>query len=102
MAIISTAKLYEVQKYCSITNHMGWLVPGQQEILERLPKDLQDLMARIINEAAMNQRADVRKLNDSLVDEMKGKGLAFNNADADSFRAKLRSAGFYAEEKEVR
>ncbi|MFX5705523.1 TRAP transporter substrate-binding protein DctP, partial [Acinetobacter baumannii] len=22
MAIISTAKLYEVQKYCSITNHM--------------------------------------------------------------------------------
>jgi hypothetical protein len=56
-------------------------------------------MARIINEAAMNQRADVRKLNDSLVDEMKGKGLAFNNADADSFRAKLRSAGFYAEWK---
>ena len=101
MAIISTAKLYEVQKYCSITNHMwdGFWFLGNKKSFERLPKDLQDLMARLINEAAMNQRADVRKLNDSLVDEMKGKGLAFNNADADSFRAKLRSAGFYAEWK---
>jgi hypothetical protein len=82
----------------SPTTWDGWFL-GNKKSFERLPKDLQDLMARIINEAAMNQRADVRKLNDSLVDEMKGKGLAFNNADADSFRAKLRSAGFYAEWK---
>ncbi|ADJ65296.1 TRAP transporter substrate-binding protein [Herbaspirillum seropedicae] len=101
MAIISTAKLYEVQKYCSITNHMwdGFWFLGNKKSFERLPKDLQELMTRIINEAGVNQRADVRKLNDSLVDEMKGKGLAFNNADADSFRAKLRAAGFYAEWK---
>ena len=101
LAIISTAKLYEVQKYCSITNHMwdGFWFLGNKKSFERLPKDLQEIMTRNINEAGMNQRADVRKLNDSLIDDMKGKGLAFNNADADSFRAKLRSAGFYAEWK---
>ena len=101
LAIISTAKLYEVQKFCSITNHMwdGFWFLGNKKSWEKLPKDLQDIVTKAINEAGMNQRADVKKLNDSLVDEMKGKGMAFNNIDADSFRAKLRSAGFYAEWK---
>ncbi|MCA1326919.1 TRAP transporter substrate-binding protein [Herbaspirillum sp. alder98] len=99
LAIISTAKLYEVQKFCSITNHMwdGFWFLGNKKSFERLPKDLQDIMTRNINEAGLNQRGDVKKLNDSLVGEMKGKGLTFNDTDNESFRAKLRSAGFYAE-----
>ena len=101
MAIISTAKLYEVQKYCSITNHMwdGFWFLGNKKSFEKLPKDLQDIVTKAINEAGLNQRGDVKKLNDSLVGEMQGKGMAFNDIDADSFRAKLRSAGFYAEWK---
>jgi hypothetical protein len=31
------------------------------------------------------------------VTELKGKGMQFNNTDAELFRAKLRAAGFYAE-----
>ncbi|MFL9926968.1 TRAP transporter substrate-binding protein [Herbaspirillum lusitanum] len=99
MAIISTAKLYEVQKFCSITNHMwdGFWFLGNKKAFEKLPKDLQDIITRNVNEAGLKQRVDVKALNDSLVGEMKGKGLAFNETDNDSFRAKLRSAGFYAE-----
>ncbi len=99
LAIIATAKLYEVQKYCSVTNHMwdGFWFLGNKKSFEKLPKDLQDIVTRHVNEAGMKQRVDVRALNDSLVAEMKGKGLQFNDTDSDAFRAKLRSAGFYAE-----
>jgi TRAP-type transport system periplasmic protein len=99
LAIISTAKLYEVQKYCSVTNHMwdGFWFLANKKSFERLPKDLQDIVTRNVNEAGMKQRADVKALNDSLVAEMKSKGLQFNDTDNELFRAKLRSAGFYAE-----
>lgn len=99
LAIISTAKLYEVQKYCSVTNHMwdGFWCLGNKKSFDRLPKDLQDIVARSINEAGVKQRADVKVLNDSLVGDMKSKGLAFNDTDNEAFRTKLRSAGFYAE-----
>ncbi|MDY7577970.1 TRAP transporter substrate-binding protein [Herbaspirillum sp. RTI4] len=99
LAVIYTAKLYEVQKYCAITNHMwdGFWFLGNKKSFEKLPKDLQEIVTRNINEAGLKQRVDVKALNDSLVAEMKTKGMAFNNADPDAFRAKLRSAGFYAE-----
>ncbi|WP_034299969.1 TRAP transporter substrate-binding protein [Herbaspirillum sp. RV1423] len=99
LAIISTAKLYEVQKYCSVTNHMwdGFWFLANKKSFERLPKDLQDIVTRNVNKAGVKQRADTRALNDSLVADMKGKGLQFNDTDNEAFRAKLRSAGFYAE-----
>ncbi|MBB3214573.1 tripartite ATP-independent transporter DctP family solute receptor [Herbaspirillum sp. Sphag1AN] len=99
LVVISTAKLYEVQKFCSMTNHMwdGFWILGNKKSFERLPKDLQDIVSRNINEAATKQRIDVKQLNDSLVAEMKSKGLQFNDTDNELFRAKLRSAGFYAD-----
>lgn len=99
MAIISTAKLYEVQKFCSMTNHMwdGFWFLANKKSFERLPKDLQEIVTRNVNEAGMKQRVDVKALNDSLATEMKSKGLQFNDTDNEAFRTKLRSAGFYAE-----
>ena len=43
LAIIYTAKLYEVQKYCSMTNHMwdGYWFMGNKKLFEQLPSDLQ-------------------------------------------------------------
>ncbi|MDY7545304.1 TRAP transporter substrate-binding protein [Glaciimonas sp. Gout2] len=97
LAIISTAKLYEVQKYCSMTNHMwdGFWCLANKTSFEKLPKDLQDIVTRNINEAGLKQRVDTKALNDSLVAEMKTKGLQFNDTNNDAFRTKLRSAGFY-------
>ena len=99
LAIIATAKLNEVQKYCSITNHMwdGFWFLGNKKSFERMPADLQEIVTRNVNAAGLSERADVKKLNDSLQAELKGKGMAFNNTEAEAFRAKLRSAGFYAE-----
>ena len=99
LAVISTVKFYEVQKYCSMTNHVwsGFWFMGNKKSFEKMPKDLQDIVTRNINEAGMKQRVDVKALNESLVAEMKGKGMQFNDTDNEAFRTKLRSAGFYTE-----
>jgi TRAP-type transport system periplasmic protein len=101
LAIISTAKLYEVQKYCSLTNHMwdGFWFLANRRAWEAVPQDVRTIVAKHINAAAVNERDDVAKLNASLKEELAGKGLVFNQPTVAPFREKLRSAGFYAEWK---
>lgn len=101
LAIISTAKLYEVQKNCSLTNHMwdGFWFLANRRAWERLPENLRTIVAKNINAAGEKEREDVAKLNAGLQADLAGKGMAFNSTTPDSFRDKLRSAGFYAEWK---
>ena len=101
LALISTAKLYEVQKYCSLTNHMwdGFWFLANRRAWEKIPEDVRTIVARNINAAAVKERGDTAKLNANLRGELEGKGLAFNQPDVTPFREKLRSAGFYSEWK---
>ena len=101
LAIIATAKLYEVQKYCSLTNHMwdGFWFLANRRAWERLPENLRAVVAKHVNAAGENERRDVAKLNASLQEELAGKGMVFNRPDLAPFRDKLRKAGFYAEWK---
>ncbi|MBE0691857.1 MAG: TRAP transporter substrate-binding protein [Aquamicrobium sp.] len=101
LAIISTAKLYEVQKYLSITNHMwdGFWFLANKRAWERLPEDLREIVARNINEAAVKEREDVAALNATLRGELEANGMVINEPDTASFRQKLADAGFYAEWK---
>ncbi|NBJ13807.1 TRAP transporter substrate-binding protein [Microvirga arsenatis] len=101
LAIISTAKLFEVQKFVSMTNHMwdGFWFLANRRAWERLPEDLRPIVAKHLNEAAVAERADVAKLNAGLKDELVSKGMQFNDPDPALFRETLRKAGFYAEWK---
>lgn len=101
LSVISTGKIYEVQKYCAVTNHMwdGFWFLGNKKSFARLPKDLQEIVTRNVNIAAVDQRKEVDELNKSLAVEMRTKGLQFNDPDPQAFREKLRAAGFYDEWK---
>jgi len=101
LAIIQTAKLYEVQKYCSQTNHMwdGFWFLANGKLWERLPADLKAIVTKHINAAALAERNDVRRLNNTVEVELKVKGLTFNAVNTDPFRAVLRKAGFYRDWK---
>lgn len=101
LAIIETAKLNEVQKHCSLTNHMwdGFWFLANRRAWERLPEDLRAIVAKHINAAGMKQRADVAALNASLQKTLTDKGMVFNQAKAETFRSRLRQAGFYSEWK---
>lgn len=99
LAIIDTAKLFEVQKFCSLTNHMwdGFWFLANRRAFERLPRDAQEIVSREINRAALEERSDVAKLNAELQGKLAGAGLQFNPVDATAFRDQLRTAGFYKE-----
>ncbi len=101
LAIISTAKLYEVQKYCSLTNHMwdGFWFLANKKAWERLPEDLRSIVAKHINAAGMKERVDVAALNATVQKELTDKGMVFNLPKTESFRERMRKAGFYAEWK---
>jgi len=101
LAIISTAKLYEVQKYCSLTNHMwdGFWFLANQRAWQSLPDDVRTIVAKHINAAGLKERDDVAKLNANLQQDLTAKGLVFNRPDPAVFRDKLRAAGFYTEWK---
>jgi tripartite ATP-independent transporter DctP family solute receptor len=101
LALISTAKLYEVQKYCSLTNHMwdGYWFLANRRALEALPPDVRTIVEKNVNEAALKARVDTEKLNATVREELSTKGLTFNQPDLAPFRDKLRAAGFYSEWK---
>ena len=99
LAIIATAKLYEVQKYCSLTNHMwdGFWFLANRRAWEALPDDVRAIVARNVNAAGLKERDDVAKLNATLQQDLAAKGLLFNQPDPLPFRDKLKAAGFYSE-----
>lgn len=101
LSILKVAKLWEVQKYCSVTNHMwdGFWLLGNRRAWQALPEDLQQVVSKHFNAAGLNQRADLATLNASLRSELEAEGFTFNEPDPAPFEAKLRDAGFYAEWK---
>jgi tripartite ATP-independent transporter DctP family solute receptor len=101
LAIIATARLYEVQKTCSLTSHVwdGYWVLGNKRAFAKLPADLQQIITRELDKSATDQRADVAKLSTSLIADLKAKNITFVDVQQDDFRKKLAGTGFYGEWK---
>ncbi len=99
LVTIEAGKLYEVQKYVSETNHIWdpFFILGNRRAVNALPTDLQAIVRREFDRAAIEQREDTVKLNASLKDQLVAKGLAFEAVDKAAFRKGLSDAGFYKE-----
>jgi TRAP-type transport system periplasmic protein len=99
LVTIEAGKLYEVQKYISETNHIWdpFFILANRRSLKALPDDLQEIVKREFDRAAMEQRDDTAKLNLTLKDQLIAKGVVFEQADKDAFRKELTKAGFYNE-----
>jgi tripartite ATP-independent transporter DctP family solute receptor len=97
LPIISTAKLYEVQKDCSLTDHVwdGYFILGNKAAFKRLPKPIQDTVVEEFSAAGLAERADIAALSSSLEATLKGKGLDFITPDKAAFRATLSKTSFY-------
>jgi len=99
LTLVSSAKLYEVQKYCSLTNHVwdGFWMIGNSASFARLPADMQAIVSKHINAAVVAQRDDLAKLQGSIRDTLKNKGLELVESPPEAFRARLQSANYYSE-----
>ncbi|MBD5654393.1 MAG: TRAP transporter substrate-binding protein [Candidatus Eremiobacteraeota bacterium] len=101
-AVIDTSRLYEVQKYLSVTNHMwsAYHLLGNMEAYNALPKDVQASVERNLTKYALAQRRDTALRNLSVADKLARRGMTINKADTSGFRTKLTSSGFYKKWKE--
>ncbi|MEX8494677.1 TRAP transporter substrate-binding protein [Sphaerotilus sp.] len=97
LAIIATARLYEVQKYCSLTNHVwdAYWILGNRKAVDRLPKDIQEVVFREFDKAATDERTDIAALSKSLRADLTAKGLQFVDVDKKAFKAALGKTSFY-------
>jgi tripartite ATP-independent transporter DctP family solute receptor len=103
LQLIDIAKLYEVQKYVSITNHMwdGFFFLVNGRAWTKLGPQLQDIVAKNINAAALKERENLASLNSVSEEKLKKAGMVFNKTDPARFRAVLSSSGYYKEWKGI-
>jgi TRAP-type transport system periplasmic protein len=94
---IETAKLYEVQKYVSITRHMwdGFIMLGNGRNWKSLPADVRTVIARNLNGSAEDQRKDYADSDGTMHKMLEQQGMTFNEPDPEAFRQTLVKAGFY-------
>ncbi|MCA1395222.1 TRAP transporter substrate-binding protein [Bradyrhizobium sp. BRP56] len=99
LAQVSTGKLYEVQKFCALSNHCwsGYWILGNRRAMAALPPDLLELINAAFDAAAVKERADLVEMDRSLQAELTEKGMTFNKPDPVQFRAALVKAGFYTQ-----
>lgn len=98
--ILETYRLYEVQKYISVTNHMWsnfWVV-ANADAFKALPPDLQSLLRATMNKYALSNRREMELSNASLADKLVRRGMKLNAVDTAPFREKLKP--FYVSEKQ--
>jgi tripartite ATP-independent transporter DctP family solute receptor len=101
LALIEVTRFYEVQKFCSLTNHSwdGFWALASGRVWRTIPPDVQQVLAKHLNAAAKKQRDDIAKANVDLQKSLTEKGLVFNETDPNAFRQALAKTPFYKEWK---
>lgn len=97
LPIINAGKLYEVQKYCSTTNHMwdGYWIVANRDAFQALPENLRQVVMEKFNAAVVTQRQDIANLSNNLRPQLEKAGMAFNQPQIAPFQALLKQSGFY-------
>ena len=97
LAIIASTRLYEVQKFCSMTGHVwdGYIMLGNRRAWEALPQDVRAVVSREFDASAIAERADIAVLSQTLRQDLTGKGVTFFDVDRELFRTALAKTSFY-------
>ncbi|CAG4923368.1 unnamed protein product [Acidocella sp. C78] len=97
LPIIYTAKLYDVQKYLSMTQHAwdGYLIIGNKPAFARLPAKWQDIVTAEFGKAGHAERQDIADLGSSLKAKLAARGMNILDVDKATFRSALGKAKYY-------
>ena len=89
--LIETAKVFEIQKYVSMTNHQwsGQWIVANGEVWKSLPAKLQEIIERNNAKYAILDQRDVKASTASLLDKLSRQGMIINQVDQTPFRARL-------------
>jgi tripartite ATP-independent transporter DctP family solute receptor len=98
--VVELFKLYEFQKYASVTEHSwsGYNLLASQKVWQGLPADVQRVIETNTKKFVALQRADTDALNEHLRADLAMRGMIFNEVDKASFRPTLTA--FYPKWKQ--
>jgi tripartite ATP-independent transporter DctP family solute receptor len=101
LAVAELLKLYEVQKYVSLTNHgwSGFNLLANWNLWQRFPADVQKVIERNVVKYVRLQREELSAFNAELRTKLATQGMTFNEADTSSFRPRLTA--YYARWKDA-
>lgn len=91
--VIYNNKLYEVQKYLSITNHSydGMPLVIRKDVWDKLSKDEQNAVKAAAKKAQDKNRSLVKEQTDSLVANLKKAGMTVSTPKLDAFKKATES-----------
>jgi len=94
IVIIWASKLYEVQKYLSLTGHVysPTLVMINDDLFQSMPEDLQEIVVTAAKNAAEWNREELEKTEENLLSKLKEEGMQINEVDQEPFRDKMTPA----------
>jgi tripartite ATP-independent transporter DctP family solute receptor len=98
LTLIETFRLFEVQKYCSLSRHMwtsNWLLVSNER-WNGLPATYQGIVRKHMNESAIRQRRACELQEGTERDILTRQGLLFNEVNIPSLKARLSSSGYYS------
>src|SRR6201747_3263173 len=77
LAQVATGKLYEVQKFCALSNHCwsGYWIIANRRALTGLPADLQGIVNANFDAAAIKERGALLDMDRSLQADLTAKGM---------------------------
>jgi TRAP-type transport system periplasmic protein len=92
LMVVEVLKLYEVQTYLSLTNHWwsGFTLIANVDAWQAIPPDLQAIISRCAESAALLQRRDIDAVNSSGLMSLLEKGMIVNQTDTSGFRGQLQ------------
>lgn len=90
--VIYTSKLYEVQKYLSLTRHVfsPAMIAIARPAFETLPKEYQQIVEGAAKEAALYQREVSDKMERDFLEKLKENGMEISTPDLAPFREATR------------
>jgi tripartite ATP-independent transporter DctP family solute receptor len=96
LGVVLSLRLYEVQRYLSLSAHWwtGFTLLANAKAWNALPADIQAVVERHAETAALVQRADIESVNEAGAEALAERGMVVNTADTAGIRARL--GDFYA------
>jgi TRAP-type C4-dicarboxylate transport system substrate-binding protein len=94
IVIIWASKIYEVQKYLSLTGHVysPTLIMINDAYFQSMPADLQEIVLTAAKNAAAWNRQELEKMEVDLLAKLKDQGMEINDVNQEPFRKLMTSA----------
>lgn len=91
--IIYTQKVYEVQKYLSLTGHVfsPSTILISKAVYDKLSDEYKEIVQKAADESAVLQRAKIEEMENSQIEELKKEGMIVTTPDKEAFLEATKS-----------